>query len=166
MDKLPIKATLEELNTEIKEGYISLSKWIIALSTGTIAFGVSLVKPDTSIIWKQELFFGLGLLGISILSGVRYVKLTIDYTLYNLETILNEKRLEYMRGYPAQEEQEVKGKMRKAGDIVKDFYKTIKSTEKKMDTINRDMIILSRWQQWLFYIGIILIALFGVLSIN
>jgi hypothetical protein len=166
MDKLPIKISKEELFKEIQEGYDSLSKWLITLSTAAIAFGVSLVKPDTALIWKQELSFGLGLLVISIVAGVRYVRLRIDYSLYNLENILNTERLSYMKGYPADVEEEVDGKKRKAGDIVKDFYKRMELRERHMNKINDSLRPLFRWQQWLFYIGIILIAIFGVASVH
>ncbi|MFA6321435.1 MAG: hypothetical protein WCY36_06230 [Candidatus Omnitrophota bacterium] len=166
MRPLPITRSKENLFKETNEGYVSLSKWLIALSTAAIAFGASLVKPNTAFIWKQELFFGLGLLVISILAGVRSVRLKLDYTLYNLETILNTEALNHMKGFPVDEEQEVEGVKRKAGDIVKSFEEKIEAREKHMDRINTELCPLFNWQQWLFYSGITLIAIFGVASVH
>ena len=166
MDGIPINDDgIEKLNSEVGEGYTNLAKWIIALSTGAIAFGVSLVKPETSIAWKQELFFGLGLLGISIVIGGRYVRLRIDATLYNLEVIINTNRLKDMRNHP-DDEQTVNGKNLKKSDLINIYNKKINERETKFDRINKDLIVLFKWQQILFYIGIGLILLFGVLSIQ
>ncbi len=164
MEGIDIKDPVEKLNSAIREGYVGLSKWLIALSTAAVAFGVSLVKANTALIWKQELFFGLSLIVISILSGVRYVRLTIDYSLYNLEEILDTRRVEYMKYYPSYEKQSDEGK--KEESSIKDINDKIAVAKKNMKKINADVAVLFNWQQWLFYIGIILIALFGVLSIK
>ena len=166
MDSVGIKDPIDKLHVEVTHGYASLSKWITALSTGAIAFGVSLIKPDTALMWKQELYFGLGLLVISILAGVRYVRLTIDYSLYNLEVILNTKKLDYFKGLSQEAGYEFEGRTEKVSAITAKIMKGIKEGESNMQKINSHLLPLFNWQQWLFYIGIISIALFGVLSIN
>lgn len=142
----------KELHTQVEEGYTNLAKWIIALSTGAIAFGASLVKPETTIVWKEELFFGLFMLGISILAGVRYVRLRIDGVLFNLEVILNQRQLEAI-------------KRNNPNNIsIEKHDKRIKETETKMERINKDLVTLSNLQQILFYLGIGSIMIFGVLG--
>lgn len=166
MDGIPVNNdTVEKLNTEVGEGYTNLAKWIIALSTGAIAFGVTLIKPGIVIRWKGELFFGLGLLGISILVGVRYVRLRIDATLCNLEAIMNIKRLEVIKTLNPNDEQIVNGEKLKRSDLINIYYKKINARETQFDNINKDLMALAKWQQRLFYIGISLIVLFGAVSI-
>ncbi len=167
MQYLPINDNVtEKLHTQVEEGYTNLAKWIIAISTGAIAFGVSLVRSGTTAEWKQGLFSGLVLLGISILLGVRYVRLRLDGVLYNLEVILNERQLEAMKKLnPNDELTDNDGKKLKRSDLICRYDKGIKETEAKMERINKDLIVLSKWQQRFFYLGIGLIMLFGVLSV-
>ncbi len=49
---------------------IKLSKWMIALSSGSAIFSVRLVTENTNIYWKYELIVGTAFLFLSILSGV------------------------------------------------------------------------------------------------
>lgn len=155
----------EELLNNINEGYTNLSKWIISLSAAAIIFSVRLVKPGTTIFWRGELAFGLGVLVISILLGVGYVKLRLDFALRNLEVILDTKKLGYFSKLTQEVDYEYDGKKTKVKDIIQNLTNGISGTEQEMGAINNTLASLYKWQHCLFYLGIILIAIFGVCSI-
>jgi len=100
VESIPQEGSVEKLLEITTEGYTDLAKWLIGLSTGAIVFTVRLIKPDTSVFWRGELVFGLCLLIVSILLGVRYVKLRLDYANYNLEAILNTQKFGYFSKLP------------------------------------------------------------------
>lgn len=139
---------------------IKLSKWIIALSSGTAIFSVRLVTENTSIFWRYELILGAALLFFSILAGVRYVTLKIE-SLRNW--VVHSTASNDIRAAESVASVESSLKLEKLIEMAKED-KT--EAGKNMDKISPQTTTLFRWQHGLFYAGMILIVIFGVFSIS
>ncbi len=91
--------TDRELWRIVTSGYTSLVQWIIVLSTGALIFGLNLLDK-THTDWTTFLLLALFSSFFSIICGIMYAKLNIDYYLYNLERNIKEKHLEFWKVYP------------------------------------------------------------------
>lgn len=76
-----------ELTNKINDGYSSLAKWLISLSSGTIVFSANLLKQEASKCMSTLFILGLALLVLTILLGVFYVRFGLDCLHYNLMCI-------------------------------------------------------------------------------
>jgi len=103
----------QELGKEINANYKELAKWLIALSTGAIVFSVKMVNNETLPIWRDLLALALGLLLISIVVGVRYVRLLIDFKGHNCNRIIDRHNLKSLANLLPGSEQLFDGKLHK-----------------------------------------------------
>jgi hypothetical protein len=159
------KNPAEKLSDFITDGQTNLAKWLISLSTGAIVFSVRLIGPQTSPLWKIELTFGIALLIFSIILGVRYVKLTLDFSGLDLQVIMNTTQLNAFRGLSLEEEHLFNGSRIKVSSIIKILDDNIKVANQKMDNLNNFLVGFYLYQERLFYAGIVLIAVFGIYNI-
>lgn len=155
----------KQLANIITEGQINLAKWIITLSTGSIVFSVRLIKPETGIWWKGELVFGLGLLVISIVLGVRYVRRSLDSLAFQLNLIMLEDQLTSIRNLDPETKVIINGKEAKVKDAIGIANDIIVHDDKSNDIAHKEARGCYLWHQRLFYFGIILIAFLGLLNI-
>lgn len=155
----------KQLANIITEGQINLAKWIITLSTGSIVFSVQLIKPGTGIWWKAEIVFALGLLVISIILGVRYVRRSLDSLAFQLNLIMIEDELASIRNLDPETKVVINGKEAKAKDAIVIANGIIVQDDKSNEIAHKEAKGCYLWHQRLFYFGIILIALFGLLNI-
>jgi len=148
----------EKLIEATNEGYSNLSKWLIGLATGTIIFSVKLVSPSTSSFLKSLLVFGLGLLVLSIILGIRSVTLRLDGLHYNYLWLENKDRFnENLSNHNIRDS--------KFEENQKIFKETIDKANKNMLKTSDEVLILYLWQQGLFYVGLVLVSVFAIYSI-
>jgi len=138
----------EKLIDITNEGYINLSKWLITLATGTIVFSIKLISSSTNLFFKSLLTFGLGLLLISIILGVRYVRLRLDGTHFNYVYLEARHRLENNLETDRVE-----------------LEKKMKEAVKKMKEIGDIVFDLFSWQEKLFYAGLVIVGVFGIYNV-
>ncbi len=148
---------------KINEAYISLSKWLIGLSTGAIVFIVGISKSRG--FWKWELAVGLFFLIISILVGIRFVSLLIDKSFFKMGITVTEKLLNYFKNKDSEAEYEFESKIVKVKDILRNLTKDYNDWVHDIKKIRSKHVACFSWQKRLFYIGIVMIALFGLFNI-
>ena len=151
----------EKLIDATNEGYSNLCKWLIGLATGTIIFSVKLVSISTPSFWKNCLAAGLVLLVISIILGIRGVTLRLDGLHYNYLWLENKDRFDanLQRRNEVGEDSEFEKNQKSLQD-------TIVAADGNMKRVNKQILCLFFWQQLSFYIGIVVVSIFGIYSIR
>lgn len=160
---IPYDKELVKEFDKANEEYISISKWLIGLSTGTIVF-ITGMSQSTG-FWKGVLALGLLLLIISILLGIKFVTLMIDKLLIQLGSILTLKELNYFKEKDLESEYEFESKTQKVKDILRNLDNDFSDWSNEVKKIRKDHIFCFSWQKKLFYIGIVLVALFRLFHI-
>ena len=159
--------SIERLIDKVNEGYTDLSKWLIALSAGTIVFSVRLIKSNTPEHLSMLLIWGLVLLVLSILTGSIFVRLRFDNLHYNLLELRTKERLNELKTHHNPEEKlERGGKEITVKDRFQELTRMRDKAERKYDLINKFLVFLFPLQQWTFLLGIVLVTLFGMYSIK
>ncbi|GEM_PF-1816586 len=156
----------EKLLEEINQGYISLSKWVIGLSTGAMVFSAGLIVPEAQPFWKLMLIIGLALLFISMILGVIYVKLRLNYAVHNLNELVDTDEYNIYALAQKGSQYRFNGEMKPIEEIWEIFDTKNIATERAMKKIYKALVILIRCQLCLFFIGIIAVAIFGVFSLG
>lgn len=159
---IPLGKEEQELS-KINEAYISLSKWLIGLSTGSIVFITGMSKPSG--FWKWELALGLLNLIISILLGIKFVASIIDKSFFQLGAYLTHRYLYFFKNKDAESEYEFESNIKKVKDIVEDLSKDYSDFKDDIKKLREKHVACFLWQQRLFLIGIVMIALFGLFHI-
>jgi hypothetical protein len=155
--------TLEnKLIEETNKGYIDLSKWMIGLATGTIIFTVRLIRVGTPLYLINVLIYGLGFLVLSVISGVVFVRLRIDALFYELLQVRTAGDIVILKQDEPDKEIEYGKKKRKVKDILQEWIHINKVAKWKYETINKFVVFFLPVQQWSFFLGLIIISIFGV----
>ena len=128
----------EDLYKESTQGHKNLAQWIVGLSTGSILFAVNFLQ-DISGNWRYLLLFAVFLLFVSMLTGIGYIKVCLNYATYNLS-------FNQIKQHSGENSEEAK------------------KSEKKMDDAQKWMLPLIKVNIYGFYVGIIIMALFWFLS--
>lgn len=155
----------KQLTDIVTEGQMSLAKWIITLSTGAIVFSVRLIKPGAAIGWKAELIFGLTTLIISVVLGVRYVRRSLDGLMAHLNILVNEDQYASLDKSDVEKTMNFNNKETKVKDVIKSILGIINKNKDRLKIIDIETRNCYLWQQRLFYLGISLIAAFGLFNI-
>jgi hypothetical protein len=148
----------------VNEGQTSLAKWLIGLSTGVIVFSVKLIKPETSLFWKNELTLGLAVLIVSIILGVRYVRAVLDGAGYVLRRLCNLKSIDVYSKLNPDDEVDYEGKKIKVKDKIQELRVSDKDFRQKLNKTSKTELSCYLWQQRLFYVGIVLVTIFGIIN--
>ena len=160
------QGSIEELIDKVNEGYTNLSKWLIALSAGTIVFSVRLIKSDTPEHLNMLLIWGLGSLVLSILAGTIFVRLRFDNLHYNLLELRTKKRLDELKVHNPEEKLKRGKKEITVKNRLQELTRMRNKAERNYDLINIFLVIFFPLQQWTFLLGIILITFFGICNIK
>jgi len=134
----------QKLVDAMNEGYANLSKWLIALATGTVIFSVKLVNSALGNFWRYELLLGLVLLMISIIFGVRCVRLRLDGLHFDYLGL----------------------KLRNSNNHSEENRATLEWANKRFGEVNKEVLFYLTWQERVFYLGLIMVTIFGIYSIK
>lgn len=141
---------IEILTEKTNTGYASLAKWIISLSSGIIVFSVNLIAPDTPEFNRLILTYGLGLLVITILFGVIYVRYGLDGLYYNLSWIKFGDRIEKLKRLSEENKKEIEK-----------YEKLQKKQRTRGNLINKILIWIMPAITWCFIFGVALVVVFA-----
>ena len=148
---------IDELTDKVNDGYSALSKWLISLSSGVIVFSINLITPETDAQTKLILLCGLGLLVITILLGVLYVRFGIDAIHYNLMCIGLDEQKEELKNVKDSAEKE---KFSKKRDRLHNKQNA------RYERINKIMPFIIPLLTWSFIFGVALVVVFAYFQMN
>ncbi len=156
---------IDKLGTETDKEYKNLSKWLIALSTGTIVLSVKLITPNIPQYLSMLLIWGLCSLILCIISGVVFVRLRIDTLFYLHLKLLLQQDIKVIKAWLPEKVVDFGNKKIKASEVLKIKEKQNKQVNRKIKWIDNILVVFLPIQQWSFFLGIILIAIFGMNSV-
>jgi len=141
---------IEILIEKTNAGYASLAKWIISLSSGIIVFSVNLITPEIAEFNRLILTYGLGLLVVTILFGVIYVRYGLDGLHYNLSWIEIGDRIEELKSLPEENKK-----------VIEKYEKLQKKQKVKGNLINKILVWIMPAITWCFIFGVTLVVVFA-----
>lgn len=157
---------IDKLSTETDKEYKNLSKWLIGLSTGAIVFSVKLITLSTPQYLSEILIWRLCFLVLCIISGVVFVRLRIDVLFYEHLNLIIQQDIKRIKGWNAEEMVDWGKKKIKANEALRIRERESERLCRKINIISNFLVVILPIQQWSFFLGIILIAIFGAHSIT
>jgi|GEM_PF-3657337 len=140
------KYIIDKLFNLVNKEQVNLAKLLITLSTGIIVFSFGLLKPETHVVWRITMVFGLGLLVFSLILGVFYIRACLDAQGHQLMLQLRNKQEQVC--------EDPKKKLK--------LVALINDLEKKLSKSSNQEEKYFLWQQRIFYLGLILVTVFGI----